>query len=214
MSLVLEEARVLHSLRVGGVLRIDEVSRRTAVARPRLDDLLIDMERSTLVRRHVGALRGWSLTVGGRTRGEELLAEELDSRGARPAVVAAYEEFRTVNGDLLAICTDWQVSSWADPVDLNDHSDPEYDRAVLSRLSRLDAVAARILGELAAELPRFGSYHPRLALALDRASSGGVDWVTRPLIDSYHTVWFELHEDLLATLGRRRTDEGDARAQQ
>jgi len=29
------------------------------------------------------------------------------------------------------------------------------------------------------------------------------------VIDSYHTVWFELHEDLLATLGRRRGDDVD-----
>ena len=28
------------------------------------------------------------------------------------------------------------------------------------------------------------------------------------MIDSYHTVWFELHEDLLATLGIERSSEG------
>ena len=27
------------------------------------------------------------------------------------------------------------------------------------------------------------------------------------MIDSYHTVWFELHEDLLATLGLERAAE-------
>jgi hypothetical protein len=28
------------------------------------------------------------------------------------------------------------------------------------------------------------------------------------VIDSYHTVWFELHEDLLSTLGIERASEG------
>jgi hypothetical protein len=28
------------------------------------------------------------------------------------------------------------------------------------------------------------------------------------MIDSYHTVWFELHEDLLSTLGIERSKEG------
>jgi hypothetical protein len=28
------------------------------------------------------------------------------------------------------------------------------------------------------------------------------------MIASYHTVWFELHEDLLATLGIERSSEG------
>jgi hypothetical protein len=27
---------------------------------------------------------------------------------------------------------------------------------------------------------------------------------TAPLVESYHTVWFELHQDLLLTLGRQR----------
>ena len=34
-----------------------------------------------------------------------------------------------------------------------------------------------------------------------------VEWFTRPMIDSYHTVWFELHENLLATLGIERARE-------
>jgi hypothetical protein len=38
-----------------------------------------------------------------------------------------------------------------------------------------------------------------------RAGEG--DWFTSPLVDSYHTVWFELHEDLLATLGLERAEE-------
>jgi hypothetical protein len=37
--------------------------------------------------------------------------------------------------------------------------------------------------------------------------AGQVDWFTHPLIDSYDTVWFELHEDLLATLAVERSKE-------
>ena len=40
---------------------------------------------------------------------------------------------------------------------------------------------------------------------------GETDWLTKPIIDSYHTVWFELHEDLLATLGLERGHEARAR---
>ena len=29
-------------------------------------------------------------------------------------------------------------------------------------------------------------------------------WVAQPRIDSCHTVWMELHDDLLATLGLKR----------
>ena len=39
--------------------------------------------------------------------------------------------------------------------------------------------------------------------------NGEPAWVTRPRVDSCHTVWMELHEDLLATLGIDRGDETD-----
>jgi hypothetical protein len=37
--------------------------------------------------------------------------------------------------------------------------------------------------------------------------AGDKEWFTGPLVDSYHTVWFELHEDLMATLGLERATE-------
>ena len=58
-------------------------------------------------------------------------------------------------------------------------------------------------------LPRFARYAPRLTNAVDRVRAGEVDWFTKPVLDSYHTVWFELHEDLLATLGIERGEEPD-----
>jgi hypothetical protein len=37
--------------------------------------------------------------------------------------------------------------------------------------------------------------------------AGDRPWVDGSDRDSCHTVWFQLHEDLLATLGLRRGDE-------
>lgn len=198
---------MLHALRVGGMLGLDELCRRTGCGRPELDQALVELERASMVRRNRGALSGWSLTPGGRTRGEELLADELEYLGVRPAVAAIYGTFQVVNGELLSICTAWQVRSGVEPPELNDHTDPAYDSAVLERLGGLHYRATEMLAELEELLPRFGAYRPRLDIALDRAGRGGVDWVTKPMIDSYHTVWFELHEDFLATLGRQRSDE-------
>jgi len=33
------------------------------------------------------------------------------------------------------------------------------------------------------------------------------DWLLSPRIDSYHTVWMQLHEDLLSAVGVNRADE-------
>ena len=35
-------------------------------------------------------------------------------------------------------------------------------------------------------------------------------WLVRPLIDSYHTVWFELHEELILAAGLTRESEAKA----
>ena len=58
-------------------------------------------------------------------------------------------------------------------------------------------------------LMRFGLYGTRLTAALERALAGNTAYVTDTL-DSYHTVWFQLHEDLLVTLGISREDERGA----
>ena len=39
---------------------------------------------------------------------------------------------------------------------------------------------------------------------VDPVDHGERKWIDEPGIDSCHTVWFELHEDLLATLGLER----------
>jgi hypothetical protein len=49
-------------------------------------------------------------------------------------------------------------------------------------------------------LPRFTRYRVRLTDALTRVRAGAHGYVTDDL-ESYHVVWFQLHEDLLATLG-------------
>jgi hypothetical protein len=55
-------------------------------------------------------------------------------------------------------------------------------------------------------------YGARLTNALDRALAGDVALVADDM-ESYHNVWFQLHEDLLATIGRSREEErGDGPA--
>ena len=71
---------------------------------------------------------------------------------------------------------------------------------------RIDDSAQRICGELANRLSRFGVYGFRLSSALERVLAGDSAFVTDSL-ESYHTVWFQLHEDLLVTLGISRDEE-------
>jgi pyruvate,orthophosphate dikinase len=57
---------------------------------------------------------------------------------------------------------------------------------------------------LAALSPRLGAYGARLARAAGRIAAGDHVYVAKVIADSYHTVWFELHEDLLSLAGLAR----------
>ena len=154
-----------------------------------------------------GRISGWMLTPTGRVEGERLLAAELDAAGARDAVVDAYRRFLLLNPRLLAVCTDWQLREVDGEQVPNDHTDEVHDAAAVAHLHGIDLEAQPVCEALAGALDRFGTYGPRLAHALGQVDAGHPDWFTRPTIASYHTVWFELHENLLATLGIDRASE-------
>lgn len=193
---------VLHGLRVKGFAETDTLAEASG-----LDDVVVvrALERFAdegLVTRKQGVeVSGWVLTPDGRAEHEKRLAAELDESGARGAVEDAYGRFLALNPELLAVCTDWQVRDGV----RNDHADADHDAAVLARLAALHVQAGPVVADLAATLTRFGRYPERLDRAATKVAAGDHDWIDKPLTDSYHTVWFELHEDLLATLGLERS---------
>lgn len=161
---------------------------------------LIDLAVAGLVTHLAGGFDVWGLTDAGRVADAERITDQLWSAGARPAAVAAYERFLVLNPELLDLCSAWQLWPIDGVMTANDHTDPSYDARVLNRFEELDKRAAIVCDELCAALPRFGRYRDRLTEALDRATSGELEFVADSTA-SYHTVWAELHEDLLATLG-------------
>jgi hypothetical protein len=143
------------------------------------------------------------LSPEGRGRLEGLLADERSHVDAA-TVLAAYDEFRSVNTEFKALVTDWQLKD-GQP---NTHEDVGYDAAVLARLDDVHRRVTRTIAAVATQLPRLSRYSVKLQTALDNIHAGETMWLARPLIDSYHTVWFELHEELILAAGRtRETDD-------
>jgi hypothetical protein len=140
----------------------------------------------------------------GRARLDELLADERKAVESA-ALAAAYRDFGSVNADFKALVTDWQLTGGAGGQP-NTHEDAEYDDAVLARLERVQERVLPIIATAAAQLPRLSAYSVKLRTALAKVKAGEVAWLTRPLIDSYHTVWFELHEELILALGMTREE--------
>lgn len=143
------------------------------------------------------------LTAEGRSR-HAAWARCTPGSAEESALRRAYERFLPLNADLLRVCSDWQVR--AGGVE-NDHLDVEYDWAVIDRLRELHERTSPVTRAMSSALARFATHRARLRGALQRVEAGDTDWFTSPRIDSYHTVWMQLHEDLLLALGIDRASE-------
>ena len=143
------------------------------------------------------------LTAAGRDAGTALLAADAAAWGVDRAS-AALDAFVVLDRRMKAVVTAWQMKGEGV---VNDHADAAYDAAVLARLAELHADVRAWLEPLVAGLPRLGRYGDRLAAAAEAAAAGNGKYVASPRVDSYHGVWFELHEDLILLAGRSRADE-------
>jgi hypothetical protein len=125
---------------------------------------------------------------------------------ANPRFRAGYEGFERLNGGLKQLITEWQTIAVAGERVPNDHTDKDYDSKIIDRLGQMHEQAETILDELASALSRMRIYRDKLLTALENAEDGKIAFVSDAKIESYHTLWFELHEDLLRLMGREREE--------
>jgi hypothetical protein len=198
------ELAVLQAIRLKGRVTVADLA---ATVGEEVDDITEQLTASGLL---VGGAM-LRISPSGRDRLNELLAEERQGVDAA-AVTAAYDDFRSVNTDFKTLVTDWQLKGGPGGPP-NTHDDADYDAAVLTRLDQVHARVLPIIEAVGVQLPRLNAYSSKLAAALDKVKSGDSAWLTRPLVDSYHTVWFEWHEELIGAAGLTREQaakSGDA----
>ncbi len=151
----------------------------------------------------------FQLTPDGKAIGAELISSDRERWGPDEAV-AALEAFSGLDLRMKQIVTAWQMRERDGETVLNDHSDPAYDDAVLADLRAFAEDAHRWLGVLIEGLSRLAAYRDRLDRAATLVAKGDHRYIASPQLDSYHTAWFELHEDLILLAGRTREDEAAA----
>jgi hypothetical protein len=197
----MSELTVLQAVRLKG--RISEAD-LAATVNENPDDVAATLAQLTAA----GLLvQGKTLRISpeGRERLNSLLAEERS--GVDQNVLAkSYDDFRAVNNAFKALVSDWQIKD-GQP---NSHDDPEYDAAVLNRLDNVHQQVSPVIATITTLLLRLSAYAKKLDSALGKVKAGETTWLARPIIDSYHTVWFELHEELIAASGLTREEEAAA----
>ncbi len=188
-----EEFAVLHGLRIKGMAQPIDVATAVGVDAALAETVLDDAVAHERARKRSGGrVQGYMLTPAGRARHTVLRSEhgpkDVDD------LSRAYDDFLEPNRRFKALTTKWQTEANGD------------QSVVLPELVELDEDVSKVLAAATLSVPRMSSYEPRFKTALRSFASGETSALARPMSDSYHDVWMELHEDLLLTLGRDRSD--------
>ena len=141
-------------------------------------------------------MSGFALTEGGRAAHAERLAAWAADQPTGP-LAKVYDAFLDHNSPLKSLCASWQQAGTDDAARfqaMGDLEDLHDQAAVVCDGRRAD--------------PALRPVRPPLGAAVDKVKGGDDRFFTSPLVDSYHTVWFEAHEDFLLSLGRDRAAEG------
>lgn len=165
------------------------------------------LETAVAEGRAIGAKGKFMVTPGGRAWLDEQYPVAYAAFREDPEASAAYERFERINRELLLLFTDWQMVPGPGGERVpNDHADVDYDNGIINRLGDQHERAEKVLDRFAELDPRLTVYEDRLNEAFDTVLAGDFDYISGARVDSYHTIWFELHEDLLRMLGREREE--------
>lgn len=154
----------------------------------------------------VSARGAFMLSPKGHSALAEVYPQIFEALRADQALSGGYAQFEVVNFELKQLITDWQTIEVAGEPVPNDHSDSEHDSKTIDRIASLHERSEPLIRGMATGLPRLVRYADRLSEALDRVDDGQIEFVSGVKVSSYHTVWFELHEDLLRLLDRKREE--------
>lgn len=195
--------RVLQALRLKGRVESEPLAAGAGLTVPDCTAIVDDLTAEGFVEEARGRFR---LTAAGR---DELTAELSRERQAidQAALTQQYHAFDEHNTALKTLMSRWQLKDEDTP---NDHTDAAYDQAVVEDLVAVDTAFRPLLKTLVDIAPRLAHYPDRFTAALDKVRGGDHSWFAKPLADSYHTVWFELHEELLGLAGRTRAGEAES----
>ena len=192
----MSQSHVVQALRLKGRATAEEISNSLGMNVTQVEEGLIALaEGNFAVERSAGRRPGWMLTGEGRDLYESVLSESRT-----PEVISrlseTYESFLKFNQQVKDFCAKWQ-----------DTADDAVRFEILEGLTEICDDVAPSLRLAGQKVERFALYPNRLGSALGMAQEDP-RYVVNPSLESYHTIWFECHEDYLLTLNRSRLEEG------
>jgi pyruvate,orthophosphate dikinase len=167
----------------------------------------VDKVLKSLPQAYIGkAPRGLHVTPEGRAWLLGQLKAERDSVD-RQAAERLYQDFMALDVRFKELVADWQIKVIGGNRVANDHADAAYDAAIRARVADFHRATLALLPDILTLVPRLRPFAHRLAQAAKAVAAGDGTMIASPLKDSYHTAWFELHEELIHLAGRDRAIE-------
>lgn len=188
------EFEVLQAILVRGFATPEQISTSSGLPADRVSPVVAAAQEAGFVKQRSGKITGASLTPAGKAR-LVLLTDASTTAAQRAVIASAYDAFLAPNREFKALAAAWQVTPDA--------------AATQTGLEPLHREVAEVIEQAASAQERFRVYLPRLNRALTAFRGGDADALARPLSESYHDIWMQLHEDLLATLGRARSEHDE-----
>jgi len=181
----------------------EDIENNIEMDKEKIHEVLNDLLRKGFVRRVDDQ---WQIEHAGREEMKRLRREALESSGRREEVLSYCKEFEELNTWFKDLVTRWQVKNEGGMLVPNDHSDPEYDLAIIRELGELHRKTVDVLEKLSKVLPILKTYITRLNRALNLVMRGEIEYLSGVDVQSYHNIWFELHEGLLRLSGLKRVE--------
>jgi DNA-binding MarR family transcriptional regulator len=147
----------------------------------------------------------WKIT----SKGEKVISnrrkELLERSGQKDIFIKYCEEFEVLNKEFKELVSRWQMKDEGGILVPNDHKDPEYDFAIIERLGIIHEKNKNLIERISSIFPFYRRFINRFENAYKRLINGEFDYMDRAQ-DSYHNIWFELHESLLKFSGMSRVE--------
>ena len=183
---------VLRVIGLAGQAELATVARNSGCTADAATAIVQDAEVAELV---VAGPRGYRLTADGRAQVTDALAAERAALD--PAVtLELYERFGAIDKNFKELVTEYQLSdaptrfSWA-----------------VAGMSDVHPAVQELVARATELVPRLAPYCTRFDGAMEHLQRGDEKYLVSVTLDSYHTIWFQFHEELIEMAGRARADE-------
>lgn len=155
----------------------------------------------------VAAKGNFMISPQGRDYLDILYPTAFAEQRANSELVETLANFeKGINKKMLTVMTSWQTVTVDGAQQPNDHSDPDYDAKVIDQLANVHDRVTTLLAPFADADPLTKRFLFRLDAALARVDQGDHEYVSNVRLDSYHTVWYQMHEHLLRMMGEERDE--------